>query len=126
MVFIPAIGFHYDPDIFPDPEKFDPTRFSPEEKSKRDPLAYMPFGEGPRICIGKYNPKRLRGLRKMVLFFFLGSRFGLLQTKLGLISILMKYNVEVAKETPIPIVYDKRAFILTPNKGMPLKLSSRK
>ena len=50
---IPTYAFHHDPEFFPDPEKFDPERFSEENKHKINPLAYMPFGAGPRNCIGK-------------------------------------------------------------------------
>lgn len=52
-VLISSFGLHHDRENFPDPERFDPERFTPEEKSKRNHFANLPFGEGPRFCIGE-------------------------------------------------------------------------
>lgn len=50
---MPLVGIHRDPAYFPDPLKFDPERFSDENKHNIHPLAFMPFGLGPRNCIGE-------------------------------------------------------------------------
>lgn len=47
-VIIPALAIQNDPEYFPNPDKFDPNRFSPEEKQKRDALTWLAFGDGPR------------------------------------------------------------------------------
>lgn len=51
-ILIPLYSIHHDPKYYPNPYKFDPERFSPEEKAKRPNGTYMPFGDGPRLCIG--------------------------------------------------------------------------
>lgn len=50
---ISIYGIQHDPKYFPDPEKFDPERFSDENKNNIVPGTYIPFGIGPRNCIGK-------------------------------------------------------------------------
>lgn len=52
-IVISISGLHRDSRHFPEPEKFNPERFSKENSSKRSPYVYLPFGDGPRICIGK-------------------------------------------------------------------------
>lgn len=53
-VWIPTYALHNDPQYFPEPEKFDPERFSDERKGEIVPGSYLPFGIGPRSCIGVY------------------------------------------------------------------------
>lgn len=52
IIWMPIIGLHMDPEYFPDPHIFDPDRFSDQRKHLIRPFTYLPFGEGPRNCIG--------------------------------------------------------------------------
>ncbi len=52
-IAVPVYAIHHDPEHYPNPEKFDPQRFNAVNKAKRNPYSYMPFGQGPRNCIGK-------------------------------------------------------------------------
>jgi cytochrome P450 family 6 len=52
-VVIPIRALQNDPEIFAEPKVFNPDRFSDEEKNQSNQFNYMPFGEGPRQCIGK-------------------------------------------------------------------------
>ncbi|KAI7815403.1 cytochrome p450 [Rhyzopertha dominica] len=83
LILIPTAGLHYDPKYFPNPKKFDPDRFSEENRSSIVPGSYMPFGLGPRNCIG--------------------SRFALLEIKVLFYHILSKFELTVVKRTCVPI-----------------------
>jgi cytochrome P450 len=52
VVIVPIYAVHHHTALWDDPEKFDPGRFSAEQVKTRHRYAYMPFGAGPRICIG--------------------------------------------------------------------------
>ncbi|MEO8496722.1 MAG: cytochrome P450 [Planctomycetota bacterium] len=54
LVFVSPYATHHDPRFFPDPERFDPDRFSPEFQQATPQFAYIPFGGGPRMCIGNH------------------------------------------------------------------------
>lgn len=53
IVLLSQWVMHRDPRFFPDPECFDPDRWTDEARAARPRFAYFPFGAGPRICIGE-------------------------------------------------------------------------
>ncbi|XP_012256435.2 cytochrome P450 9e2-like [Athalia rosae] len=104
-ILIPIIAIHRDPKYFPDPQKFDPDRFSPENKNNINPFAFIPFGAGPRNCPG--------------------NRFALMETKLVLCSILRKFKFRVSAKTHLPLVLSRSTISMTAEHGFWLDLEPR-
>ncbi|XP_029911948.1 cytochrome P450 3A56-like [Myripristis murdjan] len=104
IVLVPTWVLHRDPEIWPNPEEFKPDRFSKENKESIDPYTYMPFGAGPRNCIG--------------------MRFALVMMKLAVVEILQRYSFSVCKETEIPFEMDIQG-LLMPKRPIKLKLVPR-
>lgn len=100
---IPTLGFHRDPEIFPEPMKFEPDRFTPEKKLARHPCAFLAFSEGPRICIG--------------------MRFGILQSKIGLALLLKNFKFDVCEDTETEVKIDPLEVLFTPLNGISLKIT---
>ncbi|XP_036968038.1 cytochrome P450 3A40-like isoform X2 [Acanthopagrus latus] len=104
VVMVPTWPLHRNPDLWPDPEAFKPERFSKENKETFDPYTYMPFGAGPRNCIG--------------------MRFALVMMKLALVEILQKYSFARCKETEVPLEMDIQGLVM-PKRPIKLKLVPR-
>lgn len=100
-LFISTLGIHRDSEYYADPDKFDPQRFSDENKNRIPQFAYIPFGEGPRICIG--------------------LRFGLMQTKTGLAVLLNKFKFTPKAGEKYDIHFDPRTFNLSKEGNVLLK-----
>ncbi|XP_076624229.1 putative cytochrome P450 6a13 [Colletes latitarsis] len=101
-VIIPIYGLHHDPDYYPNPSTFDPERFTEENKRTRHPYIYLPFGEGPRNCIG--------------------MRFALLQIKVGIISFLRDHRVEICERTVTSFKFSRRSLVTSSESGFWLKI----
>ncbi|XP_009074922.1 PREDICTED: cytochrome P450 3A9-like [Acanthisitta chloris] len=104
VVIIPPYVLHRDPEYWPNPEEFRPERFSKENKESIDPYTYLPFGAGPRNCIG--------------------MRFALLTLKVAIVSLLQHFTFQTCKETQIPLKLLSQG-LLTPEKPIVLKLVPR-
>ncbi|XP_003704415.1 cytochrome P450 6B1 [Megachile rotundata] len=102
-VWIPVYAIQNDENHYPNPEKFDPERFTKEAEAARHPMSYLPFGDGPRNCIG--------------------ARFSQNQVKLGILTVIRKYKVDVCQQTTVPYQHEKRSLMLMLKGGVNLKLS---
>ncbi len=59
---------HHLPEVFPEPERFIPTRFTPERKAALPKGAYVPFGGGSRTCIGmRFGQIEIRAIATLIL-----------------------------------------------------------
>ncbi|XP_028611834.1 cytochrome P450 3A11 [Grammomys surdaster] len=103
-VMIPSYALHHDPQHWTEPEEFRPERFSKENKGSINPYIYLPFGNGPRNCMG--------------------MRFALMNMKLALTKILQNFSFQPCKETQIPLKLSRQG-LLQPAKPIVLKVVPR-
>ncbi|XP_064615694.1 cytochrome P450 3A24-like [Liolophura sinensis] len=80
-ISVPVYVLHRDPEYWPNPDKFDPERFSPQNQDKNHPFALIPFSAGPRNCVGK--------------------RMALVAAKIAMATVLQKVSFEITAETQV-------------------------
>jgi retinoid hydroxylase len=90
---------HRLPDVFEDPHSFKPERFAPEERAKLPKGAYVPFGAGPRICIG--------------------MRFGELEIRAIAAAILRRFRLDTEPGSRMRI---RQMPTLSPRGGLPMRV----
>jgi cytochrome P450 len=93
---------HRNPNLWPDPERFDPERFAPANVGQRHRFAYLPFGGGPRICIG--------------------NSFAMAEAQVALATIAQRYRLRLA---PGRVVEPIGLITLRPKDGMWMTLEPR-
>lgn len=105
LISIYMSGIHRDPAYYPDPMKFDPERFSDENKHNITSNTYMPFGLGPRSCIG--------------------NRMALLEIKTLMFYLIKDFKLERHAKSHVPLVKlaQKAAFSIEPEGGFWLNVS---
>ncbi|KAF9415662.1 hypothetical protein HW555_006761 [Spodoptera exigua] len=106
VVYVNAIGMHWDPKYFPNPEEFRPERFLPENANNIVPYSYLPFGEGPRMCIGK--------------------RIGMNTVRYALAAVVLNFEIFPMDKFPLPndIPIEKKGLFYLP--AVPLSVEFRR
>jgi cytochrome P450 len=94
---------HRLPDVFPDPDAFRPERFAPAAKKAIPKGAYVPFGGGPRTCIG--------------------MRFGQLEIRTIATAMLSRFSYELAPGYRLKV---RQQPTIGPAGGMPLTIGERR
>ncbi|OAD57479.1 Cytochrome P450 9e2 [Eufriesea mexicana] len=102
MVWFLPFALQRDPKYFSNPTKFHPDRFLSKEAHQ---ATYLPFGLGPRICIG--------------------NRFALIQCKMALFYLIWRCELEPCEKTAIPLEFSSKSFVLLPKEGFWLNVRSR-
>ncbi|KAL5283837.1 hypothetical protein ACFFRR_006240 [Megaselia abdita] len=100
---MPIAGLQRDPKFFPDPTKFDPERFNEENKRNIDPSTYLPFGSGPRMCIG--------------------NRFAMLEIKSLMYHLFKEFKFEPHEKSVIPLKLNRKSTKFEPVGGFWVKIT---
>lgn len=105
-IWVPIYCFHHNPNYWKQPEIFDPERFNDENRKNINQAHYVPFGLGPRKCIG--------------------SRFALMEVKLIIYYMLCRFSFKATARTEVPMKIKSSPFGLTSVNGLILSVTRRK
>jgi cytochrome P450 len=102
LIFVAPYVLHRQPDYFPDPERFDPERFRPERVKELPRYGYIPFGAGPRVCIG--------------------NSFAMMEARLILATVAQHYRLILEPGQEVEL---QPQITLSPKNGLRMRLEQR-
>ncbi len=102
LLTLSTYGMHHNPKVFPNPEVFDPERFSPENEKRIPRYGYLPFGAGPRVCIG--------------------NSFALMEARLILATMVQQADLSLV---PGQKIVPKQLVTVRPANGIEVKVTMR-
>lgn len=103
IVTIPAFSYTHDTEYYVNPSQFQPERFESVDVSELTKRGiFLPFGDGPRICLGKYTYTYLLTYGTLIVWksVVLGRHMALLQMKTAIVEILKGFRLKVCDKTP--------------------------
>lgn len=103
QVMLPVYAIHRDPRWFDAPLQFDPGRFSPDAQRRRMPYTYLPFGAGPRSCVGM-----TLGYQQCVLALATLLHGYRIQPPATPISLRLAADIALHPKDPLPLVLEPR------------------
>ena len=91
IVQFPFAAMHHNPKLFPQPEKFKPERFLKPNSNEIVPFSYLPFGGGPRICIGQ--------------------RFAIIEMKIAMAKLIYRFRIIETPSTKLEVLKGDNFFL---------------
>jgi cytochrome P450 len=102
-ILVNVLGIHRRPELYPDPDRFDPDRFMLDRDRALGKCGYMPFGDGPRVCIGNH--------------------FALMEGHIILATLLASKRLDLVR--PLDRIGPEPLITLRPRGGVPVRVTPR-
>jgi cytochrome P450 len=100
-IMLPIYALHHHPRYWNEPEQFQPERFDPAREHEITKYSFLPFGAGPRVCIG--------------------NQFALMEAQLVLATLVQHYHLDMASDVPVEM---EPLITLRAKDGIPMRATS--
>lgn len=106
FIMVPVYSIQRDPQFFPNPTEFIPERFDDDNIRNIQPFTFLPFGDGPRVCVGQ--------------------RFGMMEIRVGLVALISRYRFTLSDKMPKELEISPYSGTLMPSGGVLLNIEKLK